>query len=143
MKKLIFLFAFVFTLVATSNAQQYVQTFSNDTVQGDTTYFPSSSSDPTALSPSYGLKSTISTGVISFTFTHEDVADSLAFAGIEGSNNATNWHIVSSVAATSTDGESVVSISTPLSFLYYRVRLSCLTGDEVAITNPKLIYKEK
>ena len=140
----IFIATFTFFVVALSvDAQQYVQTFSNDTVQADTTYFPSSSSAPGTLRPSYGIKSSISTGVVSFTFTHTDVADSLSFAGIEGSNDATNWTSAATLAATSTDGTSTIYTSTPLSWLYYRVRLSCATDDTVAITNPKLIYKEK
>lgn len=143
MKKLLLLsLVFAFAMVSV-NAQQFLRTYANDTVKADTNYYPSSNSDPNTLSPSYGVKSTISTGVVSFTFTHTDVADSLAFAGIEGSNNASNWYTVSTVAATSTDGESVVSTSTPLTYLYYRARLSAASGDTVAITNARIIYKEK
>jgi len=142
MKKLISILFFAIVALSIS-AQQFSYTYANDTVKADTNYYPSSNSDPNTLSPSYGLKSTISTGAVSFTFTHTDVADSLNFSGIEGSNNATNWYTVSSVASTTADGESVVSTSTPLLYLYYRVRLSCAATDTVAITSPKLIYKEK
>jgi len=135
---LIVLIAFALTV----SAQQYKYTFATDTVQGDTTYYPSSNSAPEVLRPSYGLKSSITTGVVSFTFTHTDIADSLAFAGIEGSNDASNWTSLSTLAATSTDGTSTINTSTPLLWLYYRVRLSCASGDTVKITSPTLIYKE-
>lgn len=144
MKKIITILFFA-ALCFSLSAQQFVRTYSADTIKGDTTYFPSSSSDPTTLSPSYGIKSTISTGVITFTFTHTDVDDQLLFAGLEGSNNAINWSIADTLTAAerTADGESILITSTPLNYLYYRVRLSAATGDTVAVTAPKLIYKEK
>lgn len=144
MKKLISILLFAVIALSVS-AQQFAHTYSADTIKGDTTYFPSSLSDPTTLSPSYGIKSTISTGVISFTFTHTDVADQMNYAALEGSNNATNWEIADTLTAAerTADGEDILVTSTPLKYLYYRVFLSCATGDTVAITAPKLIYKEK
>lgn len=145
MKKLMIIFSLLLIGMISANAQQFLRTYATDTVKGDTTYFPSSNSDANTLAPSYGLKSSTSTGVISFTFTHTDIDDQLNFAGLEGSNNATNWHVADTLTAAerTADGESVLVTSTPLSYLYYRVRLSAATGDTVKVTTPRLIYKEK
>lgn len=147
MKKITLLIILIASLALASNAQQYWYTFANDTVKADTNYYPSSSSDPNTLAPSTGVHSTISTGVISFTFTHTDVTDSLAVARIEGRNRGTTtWTPLTGNAAlssTTTDGVSTIYTSTPLVYEYYRGFISCATGDTVAVTSPTITYKEK
>ncbi len=132
---LITLFVLVFTVNV--NAQIQNKPFLNDTIKGDTnTYFSNHTFDKYS-------------GVLMFTFTHTDVADSLAVAVMQGSNTNTSVHSTwstltgtSILPLTSTDGNTTL-IKTPPEFLYFRVFLSCATGDTVAITNPVFVYKEE
>ena len=70
MKKLIII-SLLAVLGMAVNAQKYYSLPANDTVQADTNYIPSSTG--------YDLKN-IQNGVLSYTFTHTDVADSLSYA---------------------------------------------------------------
>lgn len=137
MKRLIFLFSLLVALGAAINAQQYLYFPADDTITADTNYIPSSSG--------YALKN-IESGVLSFTFTTSDVTDSLSFAGLEWRNNTDDaWTAYTGngiLSETSTDGIHKVYISTPLIDRFVRVRLSCATGDEVAITNQTMMLKE-
>ena len=134
---------FAFGAFATTQAQQYIyptpsSTAWDDTIQADTNYYPSATG--------YVI-SKITTGSISFTFTHTDVADSLSYARLEWSDDRLTWTAATGTgvltAGKTTDGQSKVYVSTPLTALYYRAALACATGDTVAITNPTLMYKEK
>lgn len=128
---------FTLLLGMSVNAQKYYYEAADDTIKADTNYIPSSSG--------YDLKN-IESGVLSFTFTHTDVADSLSYAKIEWRNSTSDsWTAYTGnaiVANTSTDGQSRIYISTPLIDRYARVRLSCASGDTVAITNQTLMLKE-
>lgn len=119
------------------NAQQLLYFPANDTIKGDTNYIPSSSG--------YALKN-VESGALSFTFTHTDVADSLSFAGLEWRNNTDDaWTAYTGnaiLSETSTDGLSKIYITTPLIDRFVRVRLSCASGDTVAVTNQTLMLKE-
>lgn len=120
------------------SAQQYKYTFANDTVKGDTNYYPSATGYVKALNSS--------TGVVSFVLTHTDVADSLKYVRLEGSDNLTTWTALTGNAAltnTTTDGTSKIYASTPLTYLYYRAFVACAAGDTVVVTNPILYYKDK
>jgi hypothetical protein len=136
MKKLLIL-VIALALGASLNAQQYIYTFANDTVSADTNTYPSLTGK---------IKAASSTGLLSFQFTKVDVTDSLSFARIEGSDNGTTWTILTDNAAlvnTTTDGTTKLYLSTPLLYLYYRVRIACAAGDRVAVTSPTLIYKDR
>lgn len=119
------------------DAQQYYREFADDTIAVDTNYYPSSTGY---------VKSKVNTGVVTFTFTHTDVADSLAIARLEGRDNTSQtWTALTGTAIlsqTTTDGTSKIYTTTPLTYLYYRAFLSCASGDSVAITDPILMYKE-
>lgn len=136
MKKLIILMLVAFVALA-ANAQKVYYTASDDTIKGDTNYVPSTSG--------YDLKN-IESGALSFTFTHTDVADSLSYAGLEWRNSTSGtWAAYTGdgvLSSTSTDGQSKVYISTPLIDRYVRMRLSCASGDTVAITGQVLMLKE-
>jgi hypothetical protein len=136
MKRILFL-CFALALGVSLSAQQYKYTFANDTVKGDTNYYPS----PTGF-----IKSVTSTGVVSFTLTHTDVKDSLKYVRLEGSDDAITWVALTGNAAlvnTTTDGTSKIYASTPLTYLYYRAFVAAASGDTVAVTSPILIYKDK
>lgn len=128
---LLFAFAFI------CEGQKVYYPAADDTIKGDTNYIPSSSG--------YDLRN-IESGVLSFTFTHTDVADSLSFAGLEWRNTTTqSWTAYSgngALSATTTDGQSEIYISTPLRHKYVRARLSCASGDTVAITKQLFMLKE-
>jgi len=134
---------FAFVAFATTNAQQYIYPTPSsiawdDTIKADTNYYPSTSGY---------IISKITTGSISFTFTHTDVTDSLKYARLEWSDDLVTWTAAPTgtgvLANTTTNGQSKIYLSTPLTALYYRAFLACATGDTVAITNPTLMYKEK
>jgi len=135
MKKLIILI-FVVSLGLAANAQRYLYFPANDTIKGDTNYIPSSSG--------YNLQD-LESGVFSFTFTTSDVADSLSFAGIEWRNNTNDaWTAYTGngvLSATTTNGLHKIYISTPLVDRFIRIRLSCASGDTVAITNQTFLGK--
>ena len=133
MKKLFILLAIVL-IGMTANAQKVLRDFANDTIVGDTnTYVLNRKVDQYA------------NHVVTFTFTHTDVADSLAVAKIQGSNDNTNFYDLAASSAnltiTSTDGTTRLYVTNPLD-LYYRGFLSCASGDTVAITDPFAILKE-
>ena len=136
MKKLLFI-CLLAILGMAANAQKYYYTAIDDTIAADTNYIPSSNG--------YDLRN-VESGAFSFTFNHIDVADSLSYAGIEYRNSTdgtwTTYAGNAVLTATSTDGQSRIYISTPLIDRYVRVRLSCATGDSVAITNQVLMLKE-
>ena len=136
MKKLLIISVLAFLFVGL-NAQKVLYFSSNDTIKGDTNYVPSSSG--------YALQN-IESGALSFTFTHTDVDDSLSFAGLEWRNNTDDsWAAYTGngiLSTTSTDGTSKVYISTPLIDRFVRARLSCASGDTVAITNQTFMLKE-
>lgn len=113
-------------------AQEVYKTFDNDTVQGDTNMYP------------LGRKIKDYAGIVAFQFTKTDVADSLNKAVIQGSMNNTNWTDLTGTAVlseTSTDGTTVLYVTTP-KYLWYRGFLSAASADTVAITNPVTIYKD-
>jgi hypothetical protein len=138
MKRILILIS-ILVLAFTINVDAQIQNkpFLNDTIKADTnTYFSNHLYDKYS-------------GVVMFTFTHTDVADSLAVAVMQGSNTNTSvistWSTLTGTAIlplTSTDGTTTL-IKTPPEFLYFRVFLSCATGDTVAITNPVFVYKEE
>lgn len=136
MKKFLLIIALL-TLFIGANAQKYYYPVADESIQGDTSYYPSSSG--------YDLRN-IETGAFSFTFTHTDVADSLKYAGIEYRNSTdgtwTTYTGNAVLSLTSTDGQDKIYISTPLIDRYVRVRLSCAAGDTVAITSAVLMLKE-
>ena len=138
MRKLLVLVLLV-GLGLTLNAQKYIYDFPTDTVSSnETTYYPSS----------LGLDaSKSSTGSIVFTFTHTDIVDSLNYARFEWVDHTSGtWTAMTSPAAlvnTTTNGQSVVYISTPILHKKYRVALHCATGDSVKITIPTLMYKNE
>lgn len=138
MKKILLLILMiVFAFSLNVEAQIQNKPFLNDTIKADTnTYFSNHLYDKYS-------------GVVMFTFTHTDVADSLNVAVMQGSNTNTSvnstWSNLTGTAIlpiTSTDGTTTL-IKTPPEFLYFRVFLSCATGDTVAITNPTFVYKEE
>jgi len=136
MKRLmIILFALI--LGISVNAQKYFYEAADDTVKYDTNTYPSATSY---------IKVTKASGLISFTFTHTDVADSLSFARLEGSDDGSTWVALTGNAAlsnTTTDGQSKIYTSNPLIYLYYRSRIACAATDSVAVTDPILMYKEE
>ena len=140
------LFAISFLLLFTAivvpgevNAQKGDYIFTTDTVSASSAlYYPSSA----------GLKAARhSVGVITFTFTHTDLADSLASARLEYLDHASGtWTAMTGNAAltnTSTDGQSTIYASTPLLNKWYRAALACAATDSVKITNATLLYKEE
>ena len=137
MKKILITLMGLVFFAFTSNAQKYYYEAADDTIKADTSYIPSSGG--------YDLRN-IESGALSFTFSHADVADSLAFAGFEYRNStAGTWTAYTGNAVlseTSTDGQSRIYLSTPLIDRYVRIRLSCAAGDTVAITNQVLMLKE-
>jgi len=141
MKKLFILMLFAFVAFATTNAQQYIYPAPSsiawdDTIQADTNYYPAVN----------GIIVKSTTGSVSFTFTKKDVTDSLSYARIEWSDDLITWTATTgtgALTATTTDGQSKVYLSTPLTALYYRVALACAAGDAVKITDPTLMFKDK
>ena len=127
----------VASLGLAANAQKVYYPAADDTIQADTNYIPSSSG--------YDLKN-IEGGALSFTFTHTDVADSLAFARLEWRNSTTqNWTAYTgngALTSTTTDGQSKIYVTTPLIDRYVRVGLGCAAGDTVAVTEQILMLKE-
>lgn len=123
-------------LGSTAFSQKYYYTPDPVSVQGDTSYIPSAAG--------YDTKN-IESGVISFTFTKADVADSLSIARLEGSDNGVVWIAqagTGALLATTTDGTSKMYLSTPLIYRHYRVILACASGDTVTVTNQVLMLKE-
>ena len=118
----------------TVNAQVQNKLFTNDTVSADTNTYTSN-----VKVDKY------STVVVEFGFTKSDVTDSLSVAKMQGSLDNTNWVDVAdataSLAATSTDGTTILYVVNPV-YLYYRGFLACATGDVVAVTNARIIIKE-
>lgn len=135
MKNLILIISVLF-LSLSVNAQKYIYFPANDTLKADTNYIPSSNG--------YNLRD-VSTGSLSYTFTTSDVADSLSFAGFEWRNNTDDaWTVYTGNAVSidkTTDGIHKVYLTTPLLDRFIRVRLSCATGDTVAVTNQTLLLK--
>lgn len=133
MKKLFSILLFAFVAFAL-NAQVQNKLFLNDTISGDTTTYTSN-----AKVDEY------STQVVLFGFTKADVTDSLSVAKMQGSLDNSNWvdlaDATANLAATTTDGTTVLYVTNPV-FLYYRGFLACATGDIVAVTNARIIIKE-
>lgn len=129
------IFSLLVLVALTANAQKYFYEAADDTVKYDTNTYPSATSY---------IKVPNADGVVSFTFTHTDVADSLSFARLEGSDDGSTWTALTGNAAlsnTTTDGQSKIYTSNPLIYLYYRSRIACAATDSVAITDPILMYK--
>jgi hypothetical protein len=136
MKKLILLLVVIFALGSLANAQKYYSKPSTFTVAGDTTYLPAAAG--------YDLKN-IESGVFSYTFTHTDVADSLAAVAIQYSNDQVTWTYYTgnaALSATSTDGQDRIYISTPLIDRYVRVILRAASGDTTTVSGNVLMLKE-
>ena len=119
----------------TINAQVQNKSFSNDTIQADTTEYVSN-----RLIKGY------SNTVLVFAFTKTDVADSLSVAKIQGSMDNSAFIDLTDASAnltnTTTDGTTALYVTNPL-FLYYRGFLAAATGDTVAITNAGFYIKEE
>lgn len=118
----------------TVSAQKRYYEFADDTIKADTNYYPSTA----------GFKVESAYGVLSFEFTHADVADSLSFVRFEG-KIGTEWVPLTGTAAmanTSTDGTDQIYNILEFQYLYYRVALACASGDTVAVTDPVLMYKD-
>lgn len=138
MRKL-FLIAMLVAAAATLSAQEILYFPADDSIQADTSYVPSSSGwDMGNKSPA---------GALSFTFRKVDVADSLSFAGFEYRNETTEtWTAYTGngiVSNTTTDGLSRIYITTPIIDRFIRARLSCASGDTVAVTNQVFMFKEE
>lgn len=133
MKKILLLIAFI-ALFINVDAQKQYKPFADDTIKATTNLYASNK-----------LVDKYSTQIVTFTFTHTDVADSLSVAKIQGSNDNTTFYDLADASAnlliTSTDGTTRLYVVNPLD-RYYRGVLTCATGDTVAITDPAIIIKE-
>jgi hypothetical protein len=134
MKKLFILLAIVLIGMSAS-AQKRERGFTTDTVQGaETVYF------------TFAGKIEKYNGVVAFSGTKTDVADSLNLFRIQGANwsdfrDATNLTGDGALVNTTTDGGFNLFI-TPPTYMYYRLAATCAAGDTVIITTPKLTYRE-
>lgn len=137
MKKILLLISVICFFALNVNAQKLYYPVADVSIEGDTAYVPSSSG--------YDLRN-IESGVLSYTFTHTDGTDSLSFAGFEYRNTtAQSWTAYTGnavLAATSTDGQDRLYLSTPIIDRFIRIRLSCAANDTVAITKAVLMLKE-
>lgn len=135
MKRLL-IFSLMLVLGMSLSAQKILMFPADDAVNADTNYIPSEAG--------YNLYN-IQSGVMLFTFTHADVADSLLFAGFEWRNNTDDsWTAYTGngiVASTSTDGTSTAYLVPPLLHRFVRFRMNCATGDTVTITDQTLLLK--
>jgi len=134
MKKLIVISLLVVVAMA-ANAQKYFSQPSNTSVAGDTNYVPAAAG--------YDLKN-YQDGVFSYTFTHTDVADSLSYARLEGSMDGSTWVALTgnaALSATSTDGQDIIYVSTPIIYRYLRGALAAATGDTSTISGQILYFK--
>ena len=131
MKKLFLFMLIVLFSASFTQAQKFNRGFSDivDTLESaDTLLFP------------YAGKIVKHTGIISFSFTMVNITDSCNVIRIEGSDNNSNWHTVSTLAATNVTS-SRLSEDTP-DYLYYRLFTSTAASDTVSWTAVNFIYKE-
>ena len=134
MKKILILFITLIALAFTSQGQKVNKSFTDTSVDGDTVLF-----EMTRLVE-------LTKGVVIYDFTTVDVADSLAFARIEGSNDNLNWFPLidnAAIVSTSTDGAKQVYQVDNLRHLYYKLALGAATGDTVTVSNVRVIFKEE
>ena len=135
MKKILLLISII-VLAFTINvdAQKQNKPCADDTIKADTNIYVSN----------YNVDK-FSTTVVIFSFTKEDLTDSLNVAKIQGSIDNSEFYDLTDASASlvvlTTDGTSRLYVDNPID-LFFRAFLSCAASDTVAITNPTWIVKE-
>lgn len=132
MKNILTIIAVALTINAT--AQKAEKVFTIDTVQGaESIYF------------SYASKVKTNDGIVGFSLVKEDIADSLSSLVMQGAmtsdySDAIDLTGNAVLSETSTDGASFLYEESP-KYLYYRLKATCASGDTVAFSSIKFIYK--
>ena len=132
MKKLLVIIIMVFLIFSISNAQKINRGFAStvDTLQAaDSLYFAH-----TSIITTYG-------GVVSFSFTMTNSVDSCNNVIMQGSDNNSNWGVVSTLSKTNVTYGRLTDVNP--NYLYYRLFMSTATGDTVIVTSVNFTYKEE
>jgi hypothetical protein len=131
MKKIMFLILAILLLFSVTQAQKVNRGFAStvDTLQAaDSLYFAH-----TSIITEYA-------GIVSFTFTMTNTADSCNNVILQGSNNNSNFFAVSPLA--DTDVTSGILYDLNPDYLYYRLFMSTAAGDTVIVTSVNFVWKE-
>lgn len=132
MKKLLVIIIMVLLMFSFSDAQKINRGFAStvDTLQAaDSLYFAH-----TSIIAEYG-------GVVSFSFTMTNSVDSCNNVIMQGSDNNSNWSIVSILADTDVIYGRLTDVNP--NYLYYRLFMSTAAGDTVIVTSVNFTYKEE
>ena len=132
MKKIFVLIIMVLLMFSISNAQKINRGFAStvDTLQAaDSLYFAH-----TSKITKYG-------GVVSFSFTMTNSVDSCNNVIMQGSDNNSNWGVVSSLANTNVTYGRLTDVNP--NYLYYKLFMSTATGDTVIVKSVNFTYKEE
>ena len=131
MKKIFILIIMLLLLVSVTQAQKVDRGFAStvDTLQAaDSLYFAHTS------------KITEYAGIVSYTFTMTNTADSCNNVVLQGSNNNVNFFVVSTLANTNVTSGILYDLNPD--YLYYKLFMSTAAGDTVIVTSVDFIWKE-
>ena len=132
MKKFLILIIMMLLLFSVTQAQKINRGFAStvDTLQAaDSLYFAH-----TSIITKYG-------GVVSFSFTMTNSVDSCNNVIMLGSDNNSNWGVVSTLSKTNVTYGRLTDVNP--NYLYYRLFMSTATGDTVIVTAVNFTYKEE
>ena len=131
MKKIFILIIMLLLLVSVTQAQKVDRGFAStvDTLQAaDSLYFAHTS------------KITEYAGIVSYTFTMTNTADSCNNVVLQGSNNNVNFFAVSTLAKTNVTSGILYDLNPD--YLYYKLFMSTAAGDTVIVTSVNFVWKK-